>query len=182
MLHDAFLSLSSGGQDLASSTRLCSRTTQRALTSHSLALHLPRRPLTLAACNEHGRPGLLMLGTDSHTPNAGGLGMLAIGVGGADAVDALTDTPWELKAPNVVGVKLTGALNGWATPKDLILHLAGKLTVRVQSCCHLPSITNAVCSSRFAPFNRVELDESSSTSVRVSSRSLAPVRPAPLCP
>jgi homoaconitase len=72
-----------------------------------------------------------MLGTDSHTPNAGGLGMLAIGVGGADAVDALTDTPWELKAPNVVGVKLTGQLSGWATPKDLILNLAGKLTVRV---------------------------------------------------
>lgn len=56
--------------------------------------------------------------------------MLAIGVGGADAVDALTDTPWELKAPNVTGVKLTGELSGWATPKDLILHLAGKLTVR----------------------------------------------------
>jgi homoaconitase len=73
-----------------------------------------------------------MLGTDSHTPNAGGLGMLAIGVGGADAVDALTDTPWELKAPNVVGVKLTGELNGWVTPKDLILNLAGRLTVRVR--------------------------------------------------
>ena len=57
--------------------------------------------------------------------------MLAIGVGGADAVDALTDTPWELKAPNVVGVKLTGELSGWATPKDLILNLAGRLTVRV---------------------------------------------------
>ena len=57
--------------------------------------------------------------------------MLAIGVGGADAVDALTGTPWELKAPQIVGIKLTGELNGWATPKDLILHLAGKLTVRV---------------------------------------------------
>lgn len=79
----------------------------------------------------YAAPGLLMLGTDSHTPNAGGLGMLAIGVGGADAVDALTDTPWELKAPMVTGVKLTGELKGWATPKDLILHLAGKLTVRV---------------------------------------------------
>jgi homoaconitase/3-isopropylmalate dehydratase large subunit len=79
----------------------------------------------------YAAPGLLMLGTDSHTPNAGGLGMLAIGVGGADAVDALTDTPWELKAPLVTGVKLTGKLEGWATPKDLILHLAGKLTVRV---------------------------------------------------
>ncbi|CAL1696169.1 unnamed protein product [Somion occarium] len=78
----------------------------------------------------YAAPGMLMLGTDSHTPNAGGLGMLAIGVGGADAVDALTGTPWELKAPQIVGIHLTGKLNGWATPKDLILHLAGKLTVR----------------------------------------------------
>ena len=58
--------------------------------------------------------------------------MLAIGVGGADAVDALTGTPWELKAPKIVGVHLTGQLNGWATTKDLILHLAGKLTVRLR--------------------------------------------------
>ncbi|OBZ78764.1 Homocitrate dehydratase, mitochondrial, partial [Grifola frondosa] len=78
----------------------------------------------------YAAPGMLMLGTDSHTPNAGGLGMLAIGVGGADAVDALTGTPWELKAPQVVGIHLIGKMNGWATPKDLILHLAGKLTVR----------------------------------------------------
>ncbi|KAL4268066.1 Aconitate hydratase, mitochondrial [Pleurotus pulmonarius] len=78
----------------------------------------------------YAAPGMLMLGTDSHTPNAGGLGMLAIGVGGADAVDAMTGTPWELKAPEIVGIHLTGKLNGWATPKDLILHLAGKLTVR----------------------------------------------------
>ncbi|KZV92490.1 aconitate hydratase [Exidia glandulosa HHB12029] len=78
----------------------------------------------------YAAPGMLMLGTDSHTPNAGGLGLLAIGVGGADAVDAMTGTPWELKAPQVVGVKLTGKLSGWATAKDLILHLAGKLTVR----------------------------------------------------
>ncbi|KAF5377567.1 hypothetical protein D9615_005222 [Tricholomella constricta] len=76
----------------------------------------------------YAAPGMLML--DSHTPNAGGLGMLAIGVGGADAVDAMTGTPWELKAPQVVGIHLTGTLNGWATTKDLILHLAGKLTVR----------------------------------------------------
>ncbi|EIN13533.1 aconitate hydratase [Punctularia strigosozonata HHB-11173 SS5] len=78
----------------------------------------------------YAAPGMLMLGTDSHTPNAGGLGLLAIGVGGADAVDAMTGTPWELKAPQVVGVHLTGKLSGWATPKDLILHLAGKLTVK----------------------------------------------------
>lgn len=75
-------------------------------------------------------PGLMMLGTDSHTPNAGGLGAIAIGVGGADAVDALTGTPWELKAPKILGVKLTGQMNGWTSPKDIITHLAGKLTVR----------------------------------------------------
>jgi homoaconitase len=101
----------------------------------------------------YAAPGMLMLGTgkyihrlvivasseqneiwttlDSHTPNAGGLGTVAIGVGGADAVDAMTDTPWELKAPLVTGIHLTGKMGGWTTPKDLILHLTGKLTVRV---------------------------------------------------
>lgn len=78
----------------------------------------------------YAAPGLMMLGTDSHTPNAGGLGAIAIGVGGADAVDALVDAPWELKAPKVLGVRLEGKLSGWASPKDVILHLAGKLTVR----------------------------------------------------
>lgn len=78
----------------------------------------------------YAAPGLMMLGTDSHTPNAGGLGCIAIGVGGADAVDALVDAPWELKAPKVRGVRLEGTLSGWASPKDVILHLAGKLTVR----------------------------------------------------
>ncbi|KAJ1659718.1 aconitate hydratase [Dispira simplex] len=78
----------------------------------------------------YAAPGTLMLGTDSHTPNAGGLGMLAIGVGGADAVDAMADIPWELKAPKILGVRLTGQLNGWVSPKDIILHLAGQLTVR----------------------------------------------------
>lgn len=99
----------------------------------------------------YAAPGMLMLGTgewyyeigrhfakrtntpDSHTPNAGGLGTVAIGVGGADAVDAMTDTPWELKAPLVTGIHLTGTMGGWTTPKDLILHLAGKLTVRVSA-------------------------------------------------
>lgn len=75
-------------------------------------------------------PGGLMIGTDSHTPNAGGLGMCAIGVGGADAVDVMADIPWELKAPKVIGVKLTGALKGWTSPKDVILKLAGILTVK----------------------------------------------------
>ncbi|KAJ7655077.1 aconitate hydratase [Mycena polygramma] len=78
----------------------------------------------------YAAPGMLMLGTDSHTPNAGGLGMLAIGVGGADAVDCMTGTPWELKAPEIVGIHLKGKLSPWVSPKDLILHLAGKLTVR----------------------------------------------------
>jgi aconitate hydratase len=62
-------------------------------------------------------PGGLMIGTDSHTPNAGGLGMAAIGVGGADAVDVMANLPWELKAPNVIGVKLTGQMTGWTAPK-----------------------------------------------------------------
>ncbi|KAF9650664.1 aconitate hydratase [Thelephora ganbajun] len=105
----------------------------------------------------YAAPGMLMLGTDSHTPNASGLCMLAIGVGGADAVDAMTGTPWELKAPKVVGIELTGDLNGWATTKDLILYLAGKLTVKGgtgripeyfgpgvfrQSCTGLATISN----------------------------------------
>ncbi|RBQ95855.1 hypothetical protein VDGD_02332 [Verticillium dahliae] len=75
-------------------------------------------------------PGGLLIGTDSHTPNGGGLGMAAIGVGGADAVDVMANLPWELKAPNVIGVKLTGELSGWTSPKDIILKLAGILTVK----------------------------------------------------
>ena len=71
-----------------------------------------------------------MIGTDSHTVNAGGLGMIAIGVGGADAVDVMADMPWELKMPKLIGVKLTGKLNGWAAPKDIILKVAGILTVK----------------------------------------------------
>ncbi|KAK5091729.1 aconitate hydratase [Lithohypha guttulata] len=78
----------------------------------------------------YSAPGLMMLGTDSHTPNAGGLGAIAIGVGGADAVDALVDAPWELKAPKILNVRLEGKLSGWASPKDVILRLAGLLTVR----------------------------------------------------
>lgn len=75
-------------------------------------------------------PGGLMIGTDSHTPNGGGLGMLAIGVGGADAVDVMAGQPWELRAPKIIGVKLTGKLHDWAAPKDVILKLAGILTVK----------------------------------------------------
>jgi len=75
-------------------------------------------------------PGLLMVGTDSHTPNGGGLGGLCIGVGGADAVDVMADIPWELKCPKVIGVHLTGALSGWTSPKDIILKVAGILSVK----------------------------------------------------
>ncbi len=75
-------------------------------------------------------PGGMMIGTDSHTPNAGGLGMIAIGVGGADAVDVMAGMPWELKFPKLIGVKLTGKLSGWTSPKDVILKVAGILTVK----------------------------------------------------
>lgn len=75
-------------------------------------------------------PGGMMIGTDSHTPNAGGLGMIAIGVGGADAVDVMAGMAWELKFPKLIGVKLTGRLNGWTSAKDVILKVAGILTVK----------------------------------------------------
>jgi aconitate hydratase len=75
-------------------------------------------------------PGGMMIGTDSHTVNAGGLGMIAIGVGGADACDVMAGLPWELKMPKLIGVKLTGKLSGWASPKDVILKVAGILTVK----------------------------------------------------
>lgn len=74
-------------------------------------------------------PGGMMIGTDSHTPNAGGLGMIAIGVGGADAVDVMAGEPWGVRWPKVIGVRLTGSLSGWTAPKDVILKLAGILTV-----------------------------------------------------
>ncbi|OHD56593.1 MAG: aconitate hydratase [Spirochaetes bacterium GWF1_51_8] len=74
-------------------------------------------------------PGGLMIGTDSHTPNAGGLGMMAVGVGGADAVDVMAGMPWELQMPKIYGVRLKGKLRGWTSPKDIILHLLGLLTV-----------------------------------------------------
>lgn len=75
-------------------------------------------------------PGGMMIGTDSHTVNAGGLGMVAIGVGGADACDVMAGLPWELKFPKLIGIKLTGKLNGWTAPKDVILKVAGILTVK----------------------------------------------------
>lgn len=78
----------------------------------------------------YATPGMMMIGTDSHTPNAGGLGMVAIGVGGADAVDVMAGMAWELKFPKVIGVHLTGSLQGWTSPKDVILKVAGILTVK----------------------------------------------------
>ena len=75
-------------------------------------------------------PGGMMIGTDSHTPNAGGLGMVAIGVGGADAVDVMTGFPWNVRWPRVIGVRLTGSLSGWSSPKDVILEVARQLTVK----------------------------------------------------
>lgn len=80
-------------------------------------------------------PGGMMIGTDSHTVNAGGLGMVAIGVGGADACDVMAGLPWELKFPKLIGVKLTGKLSGWAAPKDVILKVAGILTVKGGTGC-----------------------------------------------
>ncbi len=80
-------------------------------------------------------PGGMMIGTDSHTVNAGGLGMVAIGVGGADACDVMAGLPWELKWPKLIGVKLTGKLNGWVAPKDVILKVAGILTVKGGTGC-----------------------------------------------
>ena len=80
-------------------------------------------------------PGGMMIGTDSHTVNAGGLGMVAIGVGGADAVDVMAGMPWELKFPKIIGVKLTGELNGWTSAKDVILKVAGILTVKGGTGC-----------------------------------------------
>ncbi|MBW3663045.1 MAG: aconitate hydratase [Actinobacteria bacterium] len=75
-------------------------------------------------------PGGMMIGTDSHTPNAGGIGMVAIGVGGADAVDVMVDMPWNLRVPKLIGVRLTGSLGGWTSPKDIILKVAEILTVK----------------------------------------------------
>ncbi len=79
---------------------------------------------------QYAFPGGMMIGTDSHTPNAGGLGMVAIGVGGADAVDVMTGYPFNVRWPKLIGVHLTGELNGWSAPKDIILKVAEILTVR----------------------------------------------------
>ncbi|KAI4116173.1 MAG: hypothetical protein LQ338_007757 [Usnochroma carphineum] len=94
-------------------------------------------------------PGGLMIGTDSHTPNAGGLGMCAVGVGGADAVDVMANLPWEVKAPKMIGVRLTGEMSGWTAPKDVILKVAGILTVKGGTGAiveyHGPGVTSLSC-------------------------------------
>ena len=82
------------------------------------------------ALENYAFPGALMIGTDSHTPNAGGLGVIAVGVGGADVVDVMAGFPWELKRPKILGVHLIGSLSGWTAPKDVILKLLGLLTVK----------------------------------------------------
>src|SRR5215213_6812215 len=122
-------------------------------------------------------PGGLMIGTDSHTPNAGGLGMVAIGVGGLDAAEVMSGLPWELLYPKRIGVYLTGELNGWASPKDIILYLSAKLTVsggtnaiieyfgpgtKAISCTGKATITNmgaevGATSSVFPYDNRMEI-------------------------
>lgn len=93
-----------------------------------------------------------MIGTDSHTPNGGGLGGLCIGVGGADAVDVMADIPWELKCPKVIGVKLTGKLKGWTSPKDVILKVADILTVKGGTGAiieyHGPGVDNISCTGQ----------------------------------
>ncbi len=81
------------------------------------------------ALEQYAFPGELIIGTDSHTPNAGGLGACAVGVGGADAVEVMAGLPWEVLYPRFIGVYLTGAMSGWTAPKDVILRLAGELTV-----------------------------------------------------
>lgn len=97
-------------------------------------------------------PGGMMIGTDSHTVNAGGLGMVAVGVGGADAVDVMAGMPWELKFPKLIGVKLTGELNGWTASKDVILKVAGILTVKGGTGAIVeyfgPGATNLSCTGK----------------------------------
>ena len=113
-------------------------------------------------------PGGLMIGTDSHTPNAGGLGMVACGVGGADAVDVMAGIPWELKCPKVIGVNLTGKISGWTTPKGWIVRLVFYICVAHGVALKMSSSKLLVSS-----LSRVELVPLSSTAVLVSSRSLA---------
>uniref|UniRef100_A0A670K8X9 Aconitate hydratase, mitochondrial n=1 Tax=Podarcis muralis TaxID=64176 RepID=A0A670K8X9_PODMU len=97
-------------------------------------------------------PGVMLIGTDSHTPNGGGLGAICIGVGGADAVDVMAGIPWELKCPKVIGVKLTGSLSGWSSPKDVILKVAGILTVKGGTGAiieyHGPGVDSISCTGR----------------------------------
>lgn len=117
-------------------------------------------------------PGGLMIGTDSHTPNAGGLGMIACGVGGADAVDVMAGIPWELKCPKVIGVELTGKIGGWTTPKGAFFH-------RSIPASSLFTSSTQTSFSRSLVFllSRAEPEPSSNTRVLVSNRSLLPEWP-----
>ena len=114
-------------------------------------------------------PGGLMIGTDSHTPNAGGLGMVACGVGGADAVDVMANLPWELKCPKVIGVRLTGKIGGWTTPKGMLL-IAFQRSQKVDAQIQMSSSRSLVFSR-----SRAELVPLLSTTALVWSRFLARV-------
>ncbi len=113
-------------------------------------------------------PGSLLIGTDSHTPNAGGLGMLAIGVGGADATFTMAGEPWGLRWPKLIGVKLTGSLSGWAAPKDIILKLAGILTVQGGTGCiieYFGSGTSTISATGKATITNMGAELGATTSV-----------------
>ena len=102
-------------------------------------------------------PGGLMIGTDSHTPNAGGLGMIACGVGGADAVDVMAGIPWELKCPKVIGVELTGKIGGWTTPKGASLNLVIRwLVAHVLLRCHSQGRWHSYCQGRDWCYRRIQ--------------------------
>jgi aconitate hydratase len=124
-------------------------------------------------------PGGLIIGTDSHTPNAGGLGMVAIGVGGADAVDVMAGLPWELKAPKYIGVRLTGKLSGWTSPKDVILKVAGILSVKGGTGAiveyHGPGVDSISCTGMGTICNmelRLVLQHQSSPSIKECTTTL----------
>ena len=126
----------------------------------------------------------MIIGTDSHTPYGGGLGLLAVGVGGADAVDAMVGMPWQVLWPKVIGVKLTGKLSGWTAPKDIVLYLAGELTVsggtnsiieyfgpgaRTLSCTGKATITN-MGAELGATTSMFEFDENIAKYLRATGR------------
>lgn len=116
-----------------------------------------------------------MIGTDSHTPNAGGLGMIAVGVGGADAVDVMADIPWELKCPKTIGVKLTGEISGWTTPKGGLqsAHYNISILIFMADDHHTSSLQTSSSRSQASSLSRVVLVPLSNTSDLVSNLSHA---------